>query len=386
MRWTSIPPSMAALALALAACSDDGSTEGGFGLSFGNLETTGEPGDGDGDPAGDGDGDPAGDGDGDGDGDPAPECGNGIVEDGEECDDGPANADTAACKSDCTAAVCGDGFVGPREACDDGNKEDGDDCSNACVPSTCGNGVLEGSEQCDDGNMIVSDACLPNCTNASCGDGYIWVGMEECDDEGESSQCDADCTLVSCGDGVVNLAAGEACDDGNDVNTDDCLDSCEAASCGDGFLHEGVETCDGDELGPETCVSQGFLFGDIACDAECNYDIADCNNEQPCPDGGAFVNDYCWYASNVCESASAKCASVGLTGANGYINSVWDQATMDEVAAQLGLISGGVNGCCVTFGWIQNNTIYTHNFGAQFYNWPNCFSNWPTLKACNPPP
>ncbi|HWB75584.1 MAG TPA: hypothetical protein VG755_11535, partial [Nannocystaceae bacterium] len=35
-------------------------------------------------------------------GDPDPNCGNGVVEGVEECDQGGANADTAACKSDCT--------------------------------------------------------------------------------------------------------------------------------------------------------------------------------------------------------------------------------------------------------------------------------------------
>ncbi|RMD85128.1 MAG: hypothetical protein D6815_02570, partial [Candidatus Dadabacteria bacterium] len=41
----------------------------------------------------------------------APACGNGIVEAGEQCDDGPANSDTqpGACRTDCTLpSVCGD--------------------------------------------------------------------------------------------------------------------------------------------------------------------------------------------------------------------------------------------------------------------------------------
>ena len=48
------------------------------------LEDMPSPGDGDGDPTGDGDGDPTGD----GDGDPNPVCGNGLVDDGEQCDGG----------------------------------------------------------------------------------------------------------------------------------------------------------------------------------------------------------------------------------------------------------------------------------------------------------
>ncbi|MCA9711042.1 MAG: hypothetical protein KDK70_34690, partial [Myxococcales bacterium] len=34
-------------------------------------------------------------------------CGDGITQDDEECDQGAGNADTGACKSDCTDNVCG---------------------------------------------------------------------------------------------------------------------------------------------------------------------------------------------------------------------------------------------------------------------------------------
>jgi cysteine-rich repeat protein len=45
-----------------------------------------------------------------------------------------------------------------------------------------------------------------------------------------------------CGDGVLDV--NEECDDGNDVNNDDCLDTCAAASCGDGFIRASNENCD----------------------------------------------------------------------------------------------------------------------------------------------
>jgi uncharacterized protein (TIGR03382 family) len=61
-------------------------------------------------------------------------CGNGLMEDAEECDDGLDNADTAACTSTCTTAVCGDGFVQDAvEECDDSNTDDGDGCSATCT-------------------------------------------------------------------------------------------------------------------------------------------------------------------------------------------------------------------------------------------------------------
>lgn len=116
---------------------------------------------------------------------PAPECGNGVVEDNEACDDGnPINEDM--CKNDCTAAVCGDGYVQDEigEACDDANNDDSDGCID-CVLAKCGDGVLwtmDMKEACDDGNLSNSDGCLATCVEATCGDSFVYLGTEGCDD------------------------------------------------------------------------------------------------------------------------------------------------------------------------------------------------------------
>ena len=49
-----------------------------------------------------------------------PLCGNGILEEGEECDNGAENSDLRpnACRSDCRLARCGDGVADQGEACD----------------------------------------------------------------------------------------------------------------------------------------------------------------------------------------------------------------------------------------------------------------------------
>ena len=65
----------------------------------------------------------------------SPTCGNGQVEDGEECDAGLLNANAvgAPCRADCGAPRCGDGILdAPQELCDDGNRLQGDGCDRYC--------------------------------------------------------------------------------------------------------------------------------------------------------------------------------------------------------------------------------------------------------------
>ena len=69
-------------------------------------------------------------------------------------------------------AACGDGVINQGEVCDDGNKVDGDGCSKDCKSNEkCGNGIVDTTkgEQCDDGNMINTDACTNTCTLPTAG-------------------------------------------------------------------------------------------------------------------------------------------------------------------------------------------------------------------------
>jgi cysteine-rich repeat protein len=71
-----------------------------------------------------------------------------------------------------TATACGDGVVDAGEQCDDGNVVDGDGCDANCTPTACGNGVISPGEDCDDGNTVSGDACPSTCRNGEtdCGD------------------------------------------------------------------------------------------------------------------------------------------------------------------------------------------------------------------------
>ncbi|MEC8052881.1 MAG: DUF4215 domain-containing protein, partial [Myxococcota bacterium] len=180
-------------------------------------------------------------------------CGDGNVEDGiETCDDG--NAETEACdygEESClvcdascqsitiNGSYCGDGIVQEGlEVCDDGNQQDGDYCSADCsaASTVCGDGVLEGNELCDDGNESNLDGCLNDCTLAACGDGFTYQGLE-------------------------------ACDDGNDSNNDACLNDCSIARCGDNFVQTDSETCDDGNTMTERC--DYGLQSCMVCDAWC---------------------------------------------------------------------------------------------------------------------
>lgn len=80
------------------------------------------------------------------------ECGDGIVGDDEECDDGRDNALTGACRPNCTLAVCGDGNQAPDEACDEGNQNSLD--LGACAPD-CSTFIAAKS-------IVISDPIGPN--------------------------------------------------------------------------------------------------------------------------------------------------------------------------------------------------------------------------------
>ncbi|MBX7081028.1 MAG: DUF4215 domain-containing protein [Nannocystaceae bacterium] len=121
----------------------------------------------------------------------------------------------------------------------------------------CHNGVLDEGEECDDGNFVNTDDCVGQCVVPTCGDHYVHAGIEECDD-GNMDQTDAcliGCIAASCGDGLVQ-AGVEPCDDANGDNSDICIDTCELASCGDGYVHTGIEDCDdGNDIDGDGCSS-----------------------------------------------------------------------------------------------------------------------------------
>ncbi|MFZ6184100.1 hypothetical protein [Nannocystis pusilla] len=68
-------------------------------------------------------------------------CGDGQLNVGEQCDNGPDNGPDAACSEECVLNTCGDGKVDPGETCDLGPDNGPDNgCSVTCdiLPTSCG--------------------------------------------------------------------------------------------------------------------------------------------------------------------------------------------------------------------------------------------------------
>ncbi len=99
-----------------------------------------------------------------------PQCGNGIVDPGEECDSGQYNSNTLAnaCRTDCRRPRCGDGTLDNGEECDNGpqnSDKNPNSCRTTCKLPLCGDGVVDGGELCDDGakNGTAGDNCSREC-------------------------------------------------------------------------------------------------------------------------------------------------------------------------------------------------------------------------------
>jgi cysteine-rich repeat protein len=276
-------------------------------------------------------------------------CGDGVVADGEACDDGELNAIFGACGLDCALNVCGDGVPGPEEDCDDGNRNDGDACRNTCERARCGDAVVQDGELCDDGDADEDDGCTSKCAPPTCGDGVL-SGMEACDlaeRNADDGLCTSECEEPACGDGTVQ--PGEACEPA----TAGCAMNCRWPTCNNMMLDPG-EFCDGesedctnfctaprcgdDLTSPdETCDDGNGLDGDD-CSATCQVSVCGDGvvaDDEPCDDMNVVAGDGC---SESCTrdalfvfvtSATYQGAEVGeLTGADTHCQKLANKADL----------------------------------------------------------
>jgi hypothetical protein len=90
-----------------------------------------------------------------------------------------------------------------------------------------------------------------------------------------------------------DLAAMEAKADAFVVDTVATLEGSPPPGCGNGVV-EGMESCDGADLGGASCARLGFAYGALACTLGCGYDVSGC----ACASGGqafpATGQTTCW--------------------------------------------------------------------------------------------
>ncbi|MBQ9243310.1 MAG: DUF4215 domain-containing protein [Proteobacteria bacterium] len=202
-------------------------------------------------------------------------CGNGVIEEGEQCDNGFACQSHAswcqelgtsynssmACDNNCklTKSTCGNNKKEGSEECDGTDTPAGKVCLSTCRIAKCGDGIVTptAGEECDKGANNGKGGCTTACKKPVCGDGEVdYYSGEVCDDgpngnDGRYGHCGLNCTYMgpSCGDGVVQTAEGEVCDDGkNDGSYNGCMPGCKKRGpyCGDGVTDKTHgEECDG---------------------------------------------------------------------------------------------------------------------------------------------
>lgn len=153
----------------------------------------------------------------------------------------------------------------------------------------CGNGSMEGAEECEAGdlggatcasmglvagNLSCGDTCRFDTSSCdACGDNMI-AGSEECDGTDLGGN-----TCESLGRGPGTLACT-----GCAYNYVGCEDNSAPASntCGDG-IRQTDESCDGSDLGGQTCATLGFTGGLLSCAVRCTHDTSACT-------GGTGIN------------------------------------------------------------------------------------------------
>jgi subtilisin-like proprotein convertase family protein len=226
-------------------------------------------------------------------------CGNGTVDDGEECDG-----------DDLADQTCS------TQSFDDGTLACNDDCTfntDACINFSCGNDEIEGKELCD-GNDLGGATCES--------EGFPLGGVLACDDNCGGYDT-AGCIVAQCGNGVAEDTEvcdgqdflGETCQSmgfvsGNLGCLDDCssLDTTNCSLCGNGVADPG-EACDGDDLQGQDCFTSGYDGGAIGCNAQCQLDVAACTEittTQFCVQPGTPILDL--------QTATTQIPVAGLQG------------------------------------------------------------------------
>jgi len=134
-------------------------------------------------------------------------------------------------------------------------------------------------------------------------------GMEQCDGADLAGQ-----TCMSQGFFKGNLACTSACK----------FDTSGCDNCGNNQINP-PEQCDGNDLGGKTCLTQGFMTGMLACTANCSFDTSNCSmpfcGMDPIPPGGACPPQCTSCTADTCNiicNGNSVCANKTLVCPQGW--------------------------------------------------------------------
>jgi Regulator of chromosome condensation (RCC1) repeat len=248
-------------------------------------------------------------------------------------------------------------------------------CDDSTYANTCGDGVVDVMEKCDGDNLEGKTCaslnfyggklqCTENCS----------LDISECQDSGQ------------CGDGVIQSSFTEECDgdklggnscsslgyhDGEILCKSDCfldISDCEInGRCGDGTIQTEYEQCDMQEIGSNTCISEGYTGGGtLSCDSECTFDYSGCLGIVQCGDnlaqggeecdGTDFKGESCfsleYYGGNLlcnsnCSLDLSECESYGWCGDSDIEagKEVCDSTNLNEESCETLGYHGGTLAC-----------------------------------------
>ena len=194
----------------------------------------------------------------------------------------PADACTWNAWSDCLPqGSCGDGVVDVGEQCDDGNSDNNDGCTNVCQANVCGDGFLNpATESCDLGAANAASA------DAACSANY----------GGVCSYCTTSCTYETvsggfCGDGIVQVEGGEICDGSTPLYYFDYDAVTQTTYQGSVCYSPGVSN---DPLNPSaTCEAIGACNGGVNNGEVCGVGVSPANGCLEPGDGGSCEPAVC---------------------------------------------------------------------------------------------
>ncbi len=233
---------------------------------------------------------------------PKPECGNGVIENGESCEgnDFGSNApngkcttysndfidgdlkckncqiDVSFCKS-VPEPICGDGVINQvNEECDLKDHR-----GNTCKTFGYKNGDLKCTNNCE----YDTSGCS-NPEKTFCQDGKV----QEPNSVGFNEQCDKnDLGDKTCSSFEIYTGGSLSCNVGCTFDYTKCVPKNPNIQpvCNDGVINQVNEECDLKDHRGNTCKTFGYKNGDLKCTNNCEYDTSGCSNPEKtfCQDG-----------------------------------------------------------------------------------------------------